>query len=90
MAVTGREESKWFFAFQIPIVASASAKFINASRRAFWVSVVPFASASWSATRFHIAEGMSTCQKVAVCVCSLVRTVLVELPSASTSLRSWA
>jgi hypothetical protein len=77
-------------AFQMPIVASASAMFICASSRAFWVSVVWLACVSWSATRFHIAAGVSSCQKIAVWVCSAVRTLLAALPSTCTSARSWA
>src|SRR5262249_1452470 len=90
MAVTGRQKLSVFLAFQTAIVASASAMFTWASSRALGASGRPWAWASWSATRFHIAAGVSFCQKIAVWVCSAVRTVLVAEPSACTSARAWA
>src|SRR5215467_9868085 len=90
IAVTGRQKLSVFLAFQTAIVASARAMFTWASSRALAASGRPRARASWSATRFHIAAGVSSCQKIAVWVCSGVRAVLVALPYAATSARSWA
>src|SRR5690348_6020554 len=90
MAVTGRQKSYVFFALNVAIIASAIAIFVNASIRAFWESVVSCDSARSSATRFHIATGVSDCQKRAVSVSQAVRTVLVVLPYAGTSARSCA
>src|SRR5690348_4225540 len=90
MAVTGRQKSYVFFALNVAIIASAIAMFVSASSRAFWESVVSCDSARSSATRFHMAIGVSDCQKRAVSVSQAVRTVLVALPYACTSARSCA
>src|SRR5438876_423294 len=42
------------------------------------------------ATPFHASGGGAPCQKIAMCVCSGVRTVLFTEPSAFTSLKSSA
>jgi hypothetical protein len=77
--------------FQQLMAASAAARFSMASSRA--ASTRPTLRAgsltTVRATAFQVATGL-LCQKIAMCVCSGVRTALSMPPSALTSLKSAA
>src|SRR5580765_5429158 len=87
IAVTGRQNRKWYFAFIIAIIASAPTSLTIANSRAVWgtsrpsLVAVPRARPLYWRTTFAV-------QNSAVCFCSSVRMVLVAEPSDLVSLNA--